>query len=65
MLFRSPPAFHREGSVYVTRRDVIMQMNSLYGDRVIGYEVARHPTINLDTPSDWLRAEALIEAWAP
>ena len=60
-----PPAFHREGSVYVTRRDVIMQMNSLYGDRVIGYEVARHPTINLDTPSDWLRAEALIEAWAP
>jgi CMP-N,N'-diacetyllegionaminic acid synthase len=60
-----PPAFHREGSVYVTRRDIIMETNSLYGDRVVGYEVARHPTINLDTPSDWLRAEELMRERAP
>src|SRR6266849_4081423 len=30
-----PPAFHRDGSVYVTRRDVIMDWHSLYGDRVL------------------------------
>lgn len=55
-----PAAFHREGSLYVTRRDVIMEMNSLYGDRVLGYELNAEVTINLDTPADWIRAEAIM-----
>ena len=33
-----PAAWHREGSVYVTRRDVVMA-GSLYGARTIGYVV--------------------------
>jgi CMP-N-acetylneuraminic acid synthetase len=55
-----PPAFHRDGSVYVTRRDVVLEMNSLYGRRVAGYPMdpARH--VNIDTLDDWARAEALI-----
>jgi CMP-N,N'-diacetyllegionaminic acid synthase len=53
-----PAAFHREGSVYVTRRDVVVA-GSLYGSRVIGYEIPRNDTINIDTPQDWLRAEAI------
>ena len=53
-----PAAFHREGSVYVTRRDVVVG-GSLYGSRVIGYEILRTNTINIDTPQDWLRAEAM------
>src|SRR5262249_52826405 len=32
-----PEAFHREGSVYVTRRNVVMEENSLYGKRVVGF----------------------------
>lgn len=56
-----PAAFHREGSIYVTRRDTIMEKNSLYGTRVIGYEVTRAGTINIDTPADWLRAEAIMQ----
>ena len=32
-----PPAFHREGSVYVTRRNVVVNQNSLYGDRLAGH----------------------------
>jgi CMP-N-acetylneuraminic acid synthetase len=55
-----PQAFHREGSVYVTRRDVIMLSNSLYGARVIGYEVSRTDCVNIDTQSDWVRAETMI-----
>lgn len=59
-----PLAFHREGSVYVTRRDVVMDQNSLYGKRVIGYDMTRELTVNLDTPADWARAEAMIEGSA-
>ena len=53
-----PPAFHREGSVYVTKRDVVMEGGSLYGSRVLGYPVP--PTVNIDTEDDWRRAEALL-----
>lgn len=55
-----PAAFHREGSVYVMRRDVVVG-GSLYGSRVIGYEILRPNTINIDTPQDWLRAEAMTQ----
>jgi len=55
-----PPAFHREGSVYVTRRDVVMEMNSLYGVRVIGYPLYGKRSVNIDALSDWEEAENLI-----
>jgi len=55
-----PPAYHREGSVYVTRRNVLMEDGSLYGDAVAGYLVDPDARVNIDTPTDWERAEALI-----
>jgi CMP-N-acetylneuraminic acid synthetase len=55
-----PPAFHREGSVYVTKRDVVMKENSLYGHHLTGYLVDQDQTINIDTQQDWERAEALL-----
>ena len=57
-----PPAFHRDGSVYVTRRDVVLDRSSLYGSRLLGYEVDDRPSMNIDTPDDWARAEELILA---
>lgn len=56
-----PPAFHREGSVYVTRRTVIMEDNSLYGRKLVGYVVDVSRSVNIDEPEDWQRAEALIQ----
>ncbi len=56
-----PPAFHREGSVYVTRRDVLMERNSLYGTRVVGFEIKDRPSVNLDLPEDWIEAERLVQ----
>ncbi len=56
-----PPAFHREGSVYVARRDVVMLGNSLYGARVIGYEIERSRSVNIDNLEDWKKAERLIQ----
>jgi CMP-N-acetylneuraminic acid synthetase len=55
-----PPAFHREGSVYVTRRDVVLKGDSLLGDRVIGYPMDPEKSVNIDTPEDWVRAERLL-----
>jgi len=55
-----PLAFHREGSVYVTRRDVIMNQQSLYGERVVGCELDPHRTVNIDGWEDWERAERLL-----
>ncbi len=56
-----PPAFHREGSVYVARRDVVMLGNSLYGARVIGYEIEGSRSVNIDNLEDWKKAERLIQ----
>ncbi|MBI5629773.1 MAG: acylneuraminate cytidylyltransferase family protein [Elusimicrobia bacterium] len=55
-----PPAFHREGSVYVTRRDVLMQGHSLFGKRLVGYPVEARESVNLDDLDDWRRAEELL-----
>jgi CMP-N-acetylneuraminic acid synthetase len=54
-----PPAFHREGSVYVTRRRVLMEQNSLYGRRVAGFLMAPEHSVNIDSAEDWQRAEQL------
>jgi len=55
-----PRAFHREGSVYVTRREILMERNSFYGARLLGYEMDSHRCVNIDTHGDWLRAEMLM-----
>lgn len=54
-----PPAFHRDGTVYVTRRDVLMAGNSIYGKRLGGYLIEA-PSVNLDTLDDWEQAERLV-----
>ena len=55
-----PPAFHREGSVYVTRRDVLMETNSLYGSKLAGHLIAAESSVNIDGLQDWARAEAIL-----
>jgi CMP-N-acetylneuraminic acid synthetase len=57
-----PPAFRREGTVYVVRRDVVMEQDSLYGDRVVGHLFDAARAVNIDTWEDWRRAEALLAA---
>jgi CMP-N,N'-diacetyllegionaminic acid synthase len=55
-----PLAYHREGSVYIAKRDVIMNFNSLYGEKVIGYFLEDSLTVNIDSVSDWAKAEQII-----
>jgi len=56
-----PTAFHREGSVYVVRRDVLMKRNSLYGEKLLGYPMDEADSINIDDPADLSRAEELLK----
>lgn len=60
-----PPAYHRDGSVYITQRDVIMERNSLYGSRVFGVVVDAATRVNLDTPEDFDRAERILRTRSP
>jgi CMP-N,N'-diacetyllegionaminic acid synthase len=60
-----PPAFHREGSVYVTKREVLLERNSLYGSKVEGYLMTASASVNIDTTEDWQRAEELLQHRAP
>ena len=55
-----PQAVHRDGSVYVTRREVLITDGTLYGRRLMGYVMDPARSVNLDRPEDWERAERLL-----
>ncbi len=57
-----PPAFRRDGSVYVTRRDTVLERGSLYGATTVGCIVAPEDTVNVDDEDDWREAEERLRA---
>lgn len=54
-----PKAYHRDGSIYLTRAQVILEQNSLYGDSMAFMESDPEFHVNIDTPTDWKQAEIL------
>ena len=52
-----PTTFHREGSVYVTRTNVIKTGQNLYGAKIVGYEIPKEFSSNIDTMNDWQELE--------
>jgi len=55
-----PEAFHRDGTVYVTRRDVVMCQDSLYGAKIQGYKMNARYSANIDTEDDWQAVQAAM-----
>ncbi len=55
-----PAAFHRDGSVYVTRTEALRRDGNLYGTHVRGYLIDRERSVNIDTPEDWDIAERML-----
>ncbi len=53
-------AYCRSGDVYVTRRDVIVEGRSLYGQSTGGFPIDAAATININEPEDWERAEMML-----
>ena len=56
-----PAAFHREGSIYATRRKVLSEYGNLYGKNVQGYEVDSRNYANIDTLEDWENAVVEVQ----
>lgn len=52
--------FLREGSIYLTRRDVLMEHNSLKGERCRAWIIPEERACNIDTPFDLVVAEQLL-----
>jgi CMP-N-acetylneuraminic acid synthetase len=56
-----PKAFYRDGALYITRSDVILKQNSLYGNSIGYIESKNDFYVNIDTPKDWVEAEKIIK----
>ena len=54
-------AFYRDGALYITKTSVIQKQNSLYGKRIGYINTTASPYVNLDEPSDWLKAEEILK----
>lgn len=54
-----PPAYARDGSVYVFRADVIRQGGSIYGENISMLNSANQWHVNIDTKEDWMKAEMI------
>jgi CMP-N-acetylneuraminic acid synthetase len=55
-----PKLYLREGSVYLTRRDVLMKENSLKGNDCRAWLIAEERACNIDTPFDLFLAEQIL-----
>ncbi|MEP6260326.1 MAG: acylneuraminate cytidylyltransferase family protein [Gillisia sp.] len=55
-----PKAYHRDGAIYITKTSVLVEHNSLYGEKIGFIDTTNDPYVNIDTPEDWERAHRLI-----
>jgi CMP-N,N'-diacetyllegionaminic acid synthase len=60
-----PPAFFRDGSIYITKTSVLKQQHSLYGDQIGYIESDPFFYINIDIPEDFVNAENKLSAVLP
>ena len=55
-----PKAYHRDGAVYLTKTDILLNENSLFGKNIGFVNTSAYPYINIDTQEDWKRAEEIL-----
>lgn len=54
-----PPAYIRDGSVYIVKTNCIGKLNSFYGERITHIPAPKEWYVNIDQEDDWLIAERL------
>jgi CMP-N,N'-diacetyllegionaminic acid synthase len=54
------PAYSRDGTVYLVRRDVLVVRHDLYGADCRPLVLDAAESVNIDSPEDWAAAEALL-----
>jgi N-acylneuraminate cytidylyltransferase len=58
-----PPAFIRDGALYITKSSVLKEQNSLYGQKLAYFETNDLFHVNLDTLQDWEDAESKVGSY--
>ncbi len=56
-----PKLYLREGSIYLTRRAVLMEQDSVKGSDCRAWMVPQERACNIDTPFDLVLAEQLLK----
>lgn len=56
-----PKAFHRDGSIYITKTEVLQRESSLYGKSISYIESPKEWYVNIDTLTDWEKAKHLAK----
>jgi CMP-N-acetylneuraminic acid synthetase len=56
-----PKAYHRDGSIYIMKTEVLLQQHSLYGKSTTFIESSPKFYVNIDTLADWEKAEQIIK----
>lgn len=56
-----PIAYHRDGSIYITKTEVLLAAHSLYGQSISFIESDPDFYVNIDTLQDWQKAEEIIQ----
>lgn len=56
-----PAAYHRDGSIYITKSKVLLKQHSLYGKSIAFIESESDFYVNIDTLEDWEKAEKIIQ----
>lgn len=56
-----PIAYHRDGSIYITKTEVLLKQNSLYGKSIAFIESSPEMYVNIDTMDDWEKAELWVK----
>ncbi|MDD5368446.1 MAG: acylneuraminate cytidylyltransferase family protein [Anaerolineaceae bacterium] len=56
-----PPAYMRNGAIYMSRRDTIMEKRSIWGETIRPYVMPEERSVNIDSQLDFKLAEFLIQ----
>ncbi len=56
-----PDAFIRDGAIYITRTDVILDQRSFFGEHISYIELDSEKHVNIDTFQDWEKAESILK----
>ncbi|MDR2153310.1 MAG: pseudaminic acid cytidylyltransferase [Helicobacteraceae bacterium] len=59
-----PQAFHDAAHFCFGRADAFLEGKSIFNSRTIGYQIDKRRVQDIDSPADWLRAEAMFRALA-
>lgn len=58
-----PPAYFRNGSIYLVRTEAFRSQNTVMAKPVAGFQMEEKLLLNIDEPRDILIASTLVAAW--